>query len=64
MLKKTDGIVEYQDRNGAFYGENRFYKELKRLKDEPVSVIVDGIIDSIVDLSKNNKPRMISACWA
>ncbi len=52
----TDGIVEYQDRKGLFYGENRFYTELQKLKDEPVSVIMDGIIESVMNFGENNEP--------
>jgi len=52
----TDGIVEYQDRKGLFYGEDRFYMELQKLKDEPVSVIMDGIIESVMNFGENNEP--------
>jgi sigma-B regulation protein RsbU (phosphoserine phosphatase) len=57
LIMYTDGIVEYQDRNGTFYGENRFYGELQRLKDKPVSELVDAIIDSMMDFGDNNEPH-------
>jgi sigma-B regulation protein RsbU (phosphoserine phosphatase) len=52
----TDGIVEYQDRKGSFYGEDRFYMELQKLKDEPVSVIMDSIIESVMHFGEHNEP--------
>ena len=56
LIIYTDGIVEYQDRKGSFYGEERFYMELQRLKDEPVSVIMDGIIESVMNFGEHNEP--------
>lgn len=53
----TDGIIEYQDKDKAFYGEDRFYKELQRLKDEPISNMVDGVIESIMEFGKMNAPQ-------
>lgn len=53
----TDGITEYQDENGAFYGEGRFYKELQRLKDKPISNIIDGVIRSVMDFGKQTEPQ-------
>ena len=53
----TDGIVEYQDEDGNFYGEDRFFDEMKRLKDEPISSMIDGVIASVMDFGKNNEPQ-------
>jgi len=53
----TDGIVEYQDEDGNFYGEDRLFDEMKRLKDEPVSRMIDGVIASAMDFGKNNEPQ-------
>ena len=53
----TDGIVEYQNKDGGFYGNNRFHGELKKLKDRTISDLVDGIIDSIMDFGDNNPPQ-------
>ncbi|OEU50632.1 MAG: hypothetical protein BA872_05830 [Desulfobacterales bacterium C00003060] len=57
LFMYTDGIVEYQDRNGAFYGKERFYEELQRLKDKPISEIIDGIIESVMDFGKHLEPQ-------
>ncbi len=57
LLMYTDGIVEYQDKDGAFYDDERFHRELQRLKDRPISDLVDGIIASIMDFGDNNPPQ-------
>jgi len=49
--------VEYQDEDGNFYGEDRFFDEMKKLKDEPISEIIDGVIASAMDFGKNNEPQ-------
>lgn len=53
----TDGIVEFQDKDGAFYGEDRFYQEIKRSKKEPISRTIDRIIDSMMDFGKGAEPQ-------
>ena len=53
----TDGIVEYTNKEGAFYGEERFYAELQRLRDRPVSGVIDGIVDSMVFFGDNIDPQ-------
>jgi len=53
----TDGIVEYQNRDGELYGEERFEKELKRLKNEPISVIIDSVMDTLMEFGDNNDPQ-------
>jgi len=53
----TDGIVEYQNRDGELYGEERFEKELKRLRNEPISIIIDGVMDSLMEFGENNDPQ-------
>ena len=57
LIIYTDGIVEYQNRKGSFYGEDRFYMELQKLKNEPVSVIIDGIIESVMNFGEHNEPQ-------
>ena len=53
----TDGIIEYQNEGGAFYGEERFLAELQRLKDEHISDILDGVITSVMRFGNNTEPR-------
>jgi len=49
--------VEYQNKDGEFYGDERFHGELQRLGEGPISDLVDGIIDSIMDFGDNNPPQ-------
>jgi sigma-B regulation protein RsbU (phosphoserine phosphatase) len=53
----TDGIVEYENGEGIFYGEERFHKELWSLKDKPISVIVDSVLDSLMDFGNGINPQ-------
>ena len=53
----TDGIVEYQRKDGEFYGDERFHNELQRLRERPISEIVDGIIDSIMAYGDHYPPQ-------
>jgi len=53
----TDGIVEYQNTDGLFYGEDRFFAELQRLKDNLISNIVDGVIESMMYFGNNTEPQ-------
>jgi sigma-B regulation protein RsbU (phosphoserine phosphatase) len=53
----TDGVIEYRNGRGNFYGEERFYGELQRLKDQPVSTIIEGVIDSMMKFGDNTEPQ-------
>ena len=53
----TDGIIEYQNKVGDFFGEKRFCEKLVNLIDKPVSIIVEDIINSLMEFGNNNKPQ-------
>ncbi|PQP35595.1 hypothetical protein C6A37_01705 [Desulfobacteraceae bacterium SEEP-SAG9] len=53
----TDGIVEYQNHNGEFYGDDRFYRNLKALKNESVHNIIDQCISSLMEFGNNTRPQ-------
>ena len=53
----TDGIVEYQNHNKEFYGDNRFYRNLKMLKNESVHNIIDQCIRSLMEFGNNTRPQ-------
>ena len=57
VLMYTDGIVEYQNKAGEFYDNDRFHRELRKLKDRSISDLVDGIIDSVMDFGDNTPPQ-------
>lgn len=53
----TDGIVEYQNHNKEFYGEDRFYSNLKILRNESVQNIIDQCLRSLMEFGNNTKPQ-------
>jgi len=53
----TDGIAEYQNEEGLFYDEDRFFAELKRLKERLLSNIIDGVIESMMSFGNNTEPQ-------
>ncbi|MCK5202391.1 MAG: serine/threonine-protein phosphatase, partial [Desulfobacterales bacterium] len=52
----TDGIVEYQNPDGQFYGSDRFYETLNSLQGESVADIVAQSIRSLMDFGNPAKP--------
>ncbi len=53
----TDGIVEYENPDGQFYGTDRFYEALKSSQGEAVTGIVEQSIKSLMDFGDNAKPQ-------
>ena len=53
----TDGIVEYQNHNGEFYGDDRFHKNLKKPKNEFIQNIIDQCIDDLLEFGNNIRPQ-------
>ena len=53
----TDGIVEYENLDGEFYGTDRFYEALKSIQGESVTDIVEHSIKSLMDFGNNAKPQ-------
>ncbi len=53
----TDGIVEYQNDNEEFYGDDRFYNSLKELKNESVHNIIDQCINLLMEFGNNTRPQ-------
>ena len=57
LLLYTDGIMEYQNSKGNFYGKDRFYNELQKSKDQPVCTIIEKVIDSMMKFGSNIRPQ-------
>jgi phosphoserine phosphatase RsbU/P len=57
LVVYTDGILEYQDKQGQFYGQERFHEVLSQLRDRPIAQVVDGVIDAIMDYGSHHPPR-------
>jgi phosphoserine phosphatase RsbU/P len=52
----TDGIVDYQNPEGEFYGADRFYQTLNTLQNEPVQHIVEQSVKSLMDFGNHAEP--------
>ena len=53
----TDGIVDYQDKEGEFFGQERFHDVLHQLRERPIAEVVDGVIDAIMDYGDHHPPQ-------
>ena len=52
----TDGIVDYQNPKGEFYGTDRFYQTLEALQGESVAGIVEKAVGSLMDFGHMAEP--------
>ncbi len=55
IILYTDGIVEYQNDGGVFFGEERFYSLLYDLRHESVEDLLDRVVASINDFGKGRE---------
>lgn len=53
----TDGIVEYENLEGEFYGTDRFYAALKASQRQSVRDIVKHCIKSLMEFGNHAKPQ-------
>jgi sigma-B regulation protein RsbU (phosphoserine phosphatase) len=53
----TDGIVEYQNNLEELYGDDRFYKNLKKHENESVQNIIDQCIKSLMKFGNHTSPH-------
>jgi sigma-B regulation protein RsbU (phosphoserine phosphatase) len=57
LIFYTDGVIEFQNVEGAFYGMDRFCELLKRHIHLPVERILDTVIDHLFEFGKGAKLR-------
>jgi sigma-B regulation protein RsbU (phosphoserine phosphatase) len=57
LLFYTDGVYEYQDDQGEFYGTERFHQLLIELKDQPVSELIEAAFESLLAFGNNTAPK-------
>ncbi len=57
LLFYTDGVYEYQDDQGEFYGTERFQNKLTELKDQSVSDLIDAAFESLLVFGNNAAPK-------
>lgn len=53
----TDGILEYENQHGQFYGEDRFHQELRRFAGQPVSQIINGLMQAFLAFGGDIHPQ-------
>jgi sigma-B regulation protein RsbU (phosphoserine phosphatase) len=56
LIVYTDGIVEYQNRDGELYGTRRFCEMLKTLCGVSINDMVKHSIQSLMRFGRNAKP--------
>jgi sigma-B regulation protein RsbU (phosphoserine phosphatase) len=57
LLLYTDGVFEYQNHQGEFYGNEQFHQKLKELKDSPVSDLVDMQFQALMEFGNGVAPK-------
>ena len=57
LIFYTDGVHEYQNAKGEFYGNDRFFSRLKELKDQPVDRLVEMVFKSLMIFGNNTEPK-------
>jgi sigma-B regulation protein RsbU (phosphoserine phosphatase) len=57
LIFYTDGLYEYQNAKGAFYGNDRLYERLKELKDQPVERLIETVFKSLMAFGNNTAPK-------
>ncbi|MDY0042833.1 MAG: PP2C family protein-serine/threonine phosphatase [Desulforhabdus sp.] len=57
VLFYTDGIIEYENPREGFYGKERFYDLLQESKRQPITAIMDKIIDSVLEFGDHTPPQ-------
>ncbi|MGB5746351.1 MAG: PP2C family protein-serine/threonine phosphatase [Desulfobacterales bacterium] len=53
----TDGVYEYQNARGEFYGNKRFHKKLTALKDQSVFDLIEASFESLMAFGNNTAPK-------
>ena len=57
LIFYTDGVNEYQDAKGEFYGNKRFFDCLKKLKEQPVEILIETVFNSLMIFGNNAEPK-------
>jgi sigma-B regulation protein RsbU (phosphoserine phosphatase) len=57
LIFYTDGVNEYQNDKGDFFGNDRFYGQLKKQKDQPVAKLVENVFKSLLVFGNNTEPK-------
>ncbi|CAB1084830.1 Serine phosphatase RsbU, regulator of sigma subunit [Olavius algarvensis Delta 1 endosymbiont] len=57
LLLYTDGVFEHQNRQGEFYGNERFQRQLGNLSSRPISHILDTQFQELMEFGNGAAPK-------
>jgi len=57
LILYSDGITEYENLLGEFYGTDRLHASVKGLKGEPIGVLLDGLVASLLEFGDYGMPQ-------
>ena len=57
LLFYTDGVYEYQNERGEFYGNERYHERIKALKDQPIGELIDATFEALMAFGNNTAPQ-------
>lgn len=57
VIYYTDGITEYENASGELYGSDRFHALLEKMGQEPIAVILDEVMNSVVNFGGPALPQ-------
>lgn len=57
LIFYTDGVTEYQDKKGELYGDDRFFNNLRELKDQPIERLLEAVFNSLIVFGNNIEPQ-------
>jgi len=57
LLLYTDGVFEYQNHQGEFYGNEQFHRQLIDLNDRPISILIDQQFQALMKFGNGMAPK-------
>ena len=57
LILYSDGITEYENPSGEFYGTDRLLASVKGLKREPIGVLLDGLVAALLEFGEYVMPQ-------
>jgi sigma-B regulation protein RsbU (phosphoserine phosphatase) len=57
LVLYTDGVFEYQNHQGDFYGNDQFHRKLIELKDNPVSDLIEMQFRALMEFGNGMEPK-------
>lgn len=57
LILYTDGVTEFQNAQGIFFGEERFYALLEQIKHKSIDELVENVLQELQNFGKDVIPR-------